>query len=143
LSDSEQERGKAVTERLLEALNAHDLEDQLGLFAEDYQSEQPAHPARTFSGRKQVWENWSNLYESIPDFRAELLRIAIVGEEEWGEWIWRGTREDGTPLEERGVTIMGIRNGRIAWGRLYLEETEREGADITETVRRMAGREEV
>jgi hypothetical protein len=46
-------------------------------------------------------------------------------------------------LEERGVTIMGIRNGRIAWGRLYLEETEREGADITETVRRMAGREEV
>ena len=32
---------------------------------------------------------------------------------------------------------------QIAWGRLYLEETEREGADITETVRRMAGREEV
>ena len=44
-------------------------------------------------------------------------------------------------FEERGVTIMGIRDGQIAWGRLYLEETEREGADITETVRRMAGRE--
>lgn len=42
----------------------------------------------------------------------------------------------GAPLEERGVTIMSIRNGRIARGRLYLEETEREGADITETVRR-------
>jgi ketosteroid isomerase-like protein len=98
---------------------------------------------RCTSGREQVRENWSNLYGSIPDFRDELLRIAIVGEEEWGEWIWRGTKEDGTPLEERGVTIMGIRNGRIAWGRLYLEETEREGADITETVRRMAGREEV
>lgn len=48
-----------------------------------------------------------------------------------------------TPLEERGVTIMGIREGQIAWGRLYLEETEREGGDITETVRRMAGWEEV
>ena len=46
-------------------------------------------------------------------------------------------------MEERGVTIFGIRDGRIAWGRLYLEETEREGADITETVRRMAGREDV
>jgi ketosteroid isomerase-like protein len=90
-----------------------------------------------------VRENWSTLYESIPDFRAELLRLAVVGEEEWGEWIWRGTKEDGTPLEERGVTIMGIRDGQIAWGRLYLEETEREGADITETVRRMAGREEL
>jgi hypothetical protein len=65
-----------------------------------------------------------------------------VGDTEWGEWIWRGTKEDGAPLEERGVTIVGIRDGRIAWGRLYLEETEREGADITETVRRMAGRRE-
>jgi hypothetical protein len=46
-------------------------------------------------------------------------------------------------LEERGVTIVGIRDGRIAWGRLYLEETEREGTDITETVRRMAGQEDV
>jgi ketosteroid isomerase-like protein len=114
MSGSEQERGKAVSVRLLEALNAHDLEGQLGLFDEDYHSEQPAHPARTFSGREQVQENWSKHYESIPDFRAELLRLAIVGEEEWGEWIWRGTKEDGTPLEERGVTIMGIRDGQIA-----------------------------
>jgi hypothetical protein len=38
---------------------------------------------------------------------------------------------------------VGIRNGKIAWGRLYVEETEREGADITETVRRMTGRDEV
>jgi hypothetical protein len=46
-------------------------------------------------------------------------------------------------LEERGVIIMGVHDGKIAWGRLYVEETEREGADITETVRRMTGREEV
>jgi ketosteroid isomerase-like protein len=143
MSGSEQERDKAVTERLLEVINAHDLEGQLACFSADYRSEQPAHPARAFSGREQVRENWSNLYKSIPDFRAELLRLAVVGEEEWGEWIWRGIKEDGTPLEERGVTIMGIRDGQIAWGRLYLEETEGEGADITETVRRMAGREEV
>jgi len=143
MSESEQERGKAVSERLLEAINAHDLEGQLACFNEDYQSEQPAHPARAFSGREQVRKNWSKLYENIPDFRAELLRLAVAGEAEWGEWIWRGTKEDGTPLDERGVTIMGIRDGQIAWGRLYMEETEREGADITETVRRMAGREEV
>ena len=143
MSDIAQAGGKAVTERLLEAMNAHDLEGHLACFNEDYRSEQPAHPARTFSGRKQVRENWSKVYESIPDFRAELLRLAVIGEEEWGEWIWRGTKEDGTPLEERGVIIMGVRDGKIAWGRLYVEETEREGADITETVRRMTGREEV
>jgi ketosteroid isomerase-like protein len=142
MSMGEQEQGKGVSERLLEAMNAHDLEGHLACFNEDYRSEQPAHPARTFRGREQVRENWSKVYESIPDFQAELLRLAVVGEEEWGEWIWRGTKEDGTPLEERGVIIVGIRDGQIAWGRLYFEETEREGADITETVRRMTGREE-
>jgi ketosteroid isomerase-like protein len=143
MSGSEQDHGRAVSEQLLQAMNAHDLKAHLACFHEDYRSEQPAHPTRTFTGREQVRDNWSKLYASIPDFRAELLRIAVVGDEEWGEWIWSGTKEDGTPLEERGVTILGTRDGRIAWGRLYLEETEREGADIAETVRRMAGREDV
>jgi ketosteroid isomerase-like protein len=133
---------RTVSEQLLEAMNAHDIEAHVACFSEDYRSEQPAHPSRTFTGRDQVRENWSRLFDSILDFEADLLRLAIVGDTEWGEWVWRGTKEDGTPLEERGVTIMGIREGRIAWGRLYLEETEREGADIAETVRRMAGHQD-
>jgi hypothetical protein len=79
----------------LEAMNAHDLEGHLACFNEDYRSEQPAHPARTFSGRKQVRENWSKVYESIPDFRAELLRLAVVGEEEWGDGSGGGPRRTG------------------------------------------------
>jgi ketosteroid isomerase-like protein len=131
---------QTVTERLKRAMNAHDLEAHLACFHEDYRSEQPVHPARTFTGRDQVRENWSKLYASIPDFRADVLRFAVAGDTEWAEWRWAGTKEDGTPLDERGVTIVGIRDGRIAWGRLYLEETEQEGADIDETVRKMTGR---
>ena len=138
-----QDHAGAVSERLAQAMNAHHLEAQLACFHDDYRSEQPAHPARTFTGRDQVRQNWSKLFESIPDFQAELLRLTVVGNEEWAEWIWQGTKEDGTPFEERGVSIFGIRAGRIAWARLYLEETEREGAGIAETVRRMTGREDV
>jgi hypothetical protein len=43
-------------------------------------------------------------------------------------------------LDSRGVTIWGIRDDQIVWGRLYLEETERQGADIREAVRRITGR---
>ena len=139
----EQDHGQAVSERLVQAMNAHDLEAHVACFRDDYRSDQPAHPARTFTGREQVRQNWSKLFESIPDFRAELVRLAVVGNEEWSEWIWYGTKEDGTALEERGVIIFGIRDGRFAWARLYLEETEREGADITETVRRITGREDI
>jgi ketosteroid isomerase-like protein len=143
MSGTVQDHAGAVSERLAQAMNAHHLEAQLACFHDDYRSEQPAHPARTFTGRAQVRQNWSELFESIPDFQAELLRLAVVGNEEWAEWIWQGTKEDGTPLEERGVSIFGIRDGRIAWAHLYLEETEREGAGITDTVRRMTGREDV
>ena len=142
MSRSGQNHGGAVSERLVQAMNAHDLDAEVACFRDDYRSEQPAHPARTFIGREQVRQNWSKLFESIPDFRAELLRLAVVGDEEWSEWLWHGTKDDGTPLDERGVTIFGIREGQIAWARLYLEETEREGADITETVRRMAGQKD-
>src|SRR5215218_10143507 len=38
----------AVVERLLEAVNAHDLEAMVALFADDYQNETPAHPQRGF-----------------------------------------------------------------------------------------------
>jgi hypothetical protein len=38
----------------------------------------------------------------------------------------------------RGVTLFGVAEGRISWGRLYMEEVET-GEDIDETVRRLAG----
>lgn len=86
--------------------------------------------------------NWSALLDAIPDFHAEVLRSAADGDIVFVEVHWTGTKADGTPLEERGVIVMGIRDGRIAWGRLYVDEVEREGADIDAVVRRMAGTED-
>ena len=40
------------------------------------------------------------------------------------------------------MLILGIRDDRIAWGRLYADEVEREGSDINAVVGRMAGTED-
>jgi ketosteroid isomerase-like protein len=130
---------KEVLERLQHAMNQHDLEAFLACFASYYRSEQPAHPNRGFGGREQVEKNWSALFGGIPDFRAESLSTAVEGETVWTEWHWTGTRADRSPLDIRGVTLFGIRDGRIAWGRLYVEEVEAAGENIDETVRRLAG----
>jgi ketosteroid isomerase-like protein len=130
---------QSVLERLLAALNAHDLDAFVACFDERYESQQPAHPARAFSGREQVRKNWGALFEQIPDLHAELLRSAVEGEVVWAEMRWTGTKADGAPLDERGVIILGIRDGLIAWGRLYMEEVEAAGAGIDETVDRMTG----
>jgi ketosteroid isomerase-like protein len=131
---------KEVLERLQHAMNQHDLEAFLACFASDYRSEQPAHLNRGFGGREQVEKNWSALFGGIPDFRAESLSTAVEGETVWTEWHWTGTRADRSPLDIRGVTLFGIRDGRIAWGRLYMEEVEAAGENIDETVRRLAGK---
>ena len=133
---------RTLLERLTAAQNTHDLEGMLACFHEDYRSEQPLFPARTFSGIAQVRANWSALLEAIPDFRAEILRSALAGDTVFAEIHWTGTKADGAPLEERGVLIAGIRDDRIAWGRLYVGEVAREGAGIDAVVRRMAGTED-
>jgi ketosteroid isomerase-like protein len=133
---------RALMDRLTAAQNAHDLEGMLACFHEDYRSEQPRFPARTFQGIDQVRANWSALLDAMPDFRAEVLRAAVDGDVIFVEVHWTGTKADGAPLEERGVIIMGVRDDRIAWGRLYVDEVEPESADIDAVVRRMAGTED-
>jgi ketosteroid isomerase-like protein len=128
-----------VIERLTAAQNAHDLEGMLACFHDDYVSEQPIHPARNFRGIDQVRANWSALLAGIADLRAEIVRSAVEGDTVFIEIHWTGTKADGLPFDERGVLVMGVRDDRIAWARLYADEVDREGADIDATVRHMAG----
>jgi hypothetical protein len=123
-----------VAERLTAAMNAHDIEAFVACFAQDYDSRQPAHPDRAFGGRDQVRENWTSIFESVPDFTAELVRADAVGDVEWSEWRWHGTA-----LEMAGVVVAGIRDGRIAWARLYVEPVEQAGSGIEAAVRDMTG----
>jgi ketosteroid isomerase-like protein len=124
-----------VLDRLHLALNAHDLDAFVACFAPGYRSDQPAHPSRAFQGRDQVRENWTSVFAGVPDFHAELLTSETTDDgTELGEWYWQGTYTDGSPFAMRGVTVMGIEDGHIAWGRLYMELVESAGADIDEMV---------
>lgn len=126
-----------VLERLTQAQNAHDAEGFASYFTDDYQSDQPAHPDRSFSGRAQVLENWTSVFAGVPDFRAELVASCRDGSVEWGEVDWRGHHTDGSPFDMRGVIIATIRDGRIASARLYVEPVEHSGMDIDATVEQL------
>ncbi len=125
-----------VMNRLLAAMNEHDLDAFVACFAPGYRSEQPAHPGRAFQGSDKVRENWTGVFSGVPDFNAELLSSATTDDGvEVGEWRWRGTHIDGSSFDMVGVTVMGIEGQHVAWGRLYMEVIEREGADIDQMVR--------
>ena len=126
-----------VLERLHRAMNDHDLEGFVANFHDDYSSEQPVHPERAFRGRAQVHDNWEAIFGGVLDFRADLIRSICHAETGWAEWLWHGTRRDGSRFEMRGVTVFGVRYGRIAWGRLYMENVVMGEGDIREAIKRV------
>jgi len=80
-----------------------------------------AHPGRAFTGNEHVLANWTEVFEGVPDFSAELLASSVAGDTEWAEWIWTGRHPDGSAFAMRGVTVLVIRDGLIAEGRPYME----------------------
>lgn len=127
-----------VLERLHTAMNHHHLDTFLECFDANYQSAQPVHPDRGFSGREQVRKNWAAIFGGVPDFQAKLLSSTAEGDTAWAEWQWTGTRADGSRLDMRGVTLFGIQDGRITWGRLYMEPVQEPGAGIDSAVTEFA-----
>jgi ketosteroid isomerase-like protein len=129
----------AAVERLLESVNAHDLEAMVGCFAQDYVNVTPAHPQRGFGGSQQVRRNWSQLFAGVPDLRAEVLGTAVDGDRVWTEWDISGTRRDGAPFAMRGVVIFGVSSGVIASARFYLEPVEQASGDVDAHTARVVG----
>ena len=126
-----------VAEQLLAAMNAHDIDAFVACFHEDYESEQPAHPDRAFRGSDQVRRNWSGIFESTPDFRAELVRADAATVPNGANGAGTG-RTPTAVLDMAGVIVAGVRDGRMAWARLYVEPVEREGAGSTPRCARCA-----
>lgn len=112
---------EAVLTRIQEAINAHDLDALASCFEQGYDSQFPAHPERAFRGHDQMLANWTAIFAAIPNVKATLHGSVRDGDTVWAEWEWSGNRPDGSPQLLRGVTIQGVRDGRINWVRLYME----------------------
>ena len=115
-------------------MNSHDAEQMASLFSDGYESSQPVHPGRAFSGRVQVLANWRSVFQGVPDFTAELVASAVDGGVEWGEWDWRGQHADGSPFAMRGVIVLYVRDGLVAQARLYVEPVDLGDDDIDRAV---------
>lgn len=129
----------ALLDRLCQATNAHDLDAIEACFAPDYVNETPAHPERNFTGRQQVRRNWEMIVSAVPDIVTNVTRSAVDGNTLWSEWEHRGTRPDGTSHVMRGVIILGVQEGLVAWARFYLEPVQEGGGDYNQFIPRQFG----
>lgn len=124
-----QDEMPTVLQRMSDAINAHDVDAIANCFTNDYKGEQPLHPEIAVilqrrgyaNGLAQVRENWTGLFAQVPDLRATLVAATIHDDFAWAEWHWQGTRTSGAALNLRGVSVAGLRNGIMAWARIYME----------------------
>jgi ketosteroid isomerase-like protein len=126
---------QAMVERLVRATNDHDIDALVACFAEDYENETPAHPARGFRGREQVRRNWEQIFAFVPDIRADVVRLAVDDATAWTEWEMTGTRRDGTAHHMRGVIVFGVRDGLARWAHFYLEPVDAIASTVDDAVR--------
>ncbi len=128
---------RSLPERLLHAVNQHDLEQLVSCLCDDYVNVSPVHPLRGFTGSEQVRRNWSQIFADVPDVRARVLRSAVDGDTLWSEWEMTGRRKDGAAFDLRGVFIFGVAAGRAKWARMFLEPVEETSGDATAFLNRV------
>lgn len=128
-----------VLNRLLRAVNDHDLDALVSCFAPDYVNETPAHPERGFRGNHQVRRNWTQILAGVPDLRAQVPRRAGAGDQLWTEWEMSGTRSDGAAFLMRGVVIFETGDDVIRSARFYLEPVEVTSGDVDAHTHRVVG----
>lgn len=108
--------------RLADALNAHEPAQVAAAFTEHYHCEVPMHPERGFTGNAQVRQNYIEIFDRIPDLRAEVLRWISNGDVSWSEWEMTGTGPGDSSVILRGVVIADAPDGGpIAHTRFYIE----------------------
>jgi steroid delta-isomerase-like uncharacterized protein len=110
-----------ITEHFLQsfadAFNAHDTKAIMAHMTDDCVFEASAGPdvnGERFMGQEQVKKAFENVFATFPDARWVNPRHFISGDRGFSEWIFTGTKTDGTKVEVTGCDLFTFKNGKIA-----------------------------
>ena len=99
------------------AWNAHDVEALLDFMTDDgvfQASVGPAPFGTTAVGREALRRAYSAIWQTYPDAQWTNGRHFAAGNNACSEWIFIGTKADGTKVEVQGCDLFTLRNGKIA-----------------------------
>jgi ketosteroid isomerase-like protein len=101
---------------LVDAFNAHDLDQIMAFFAEDATLDMPrgSSPWGTrYSGKDQVRAGLATRFEMVPDVRYGEARHWATDEMGVSEWLLTGTLSSGQKLAVRGCDHYEFREGKV------------------------------
>ena len=110
-----------VTEELLQsfanAFNAHDTKAIMSYMTDDCVFEASAGPdvdGEKFTGQEQVKKAFEDVFAMFPDAHWGNTVHFVSGNRGFSEWIFTGTKLDGTKLEVTGCDLFTFKSGKIA-----------------------------
>jgi len=100
-----------------EAFNAHDIKTIMSFMTEDCVFEASAGEkvdGEKFTGQEEVRKAFENVFATFPDAHWGNAHHFISGNRGFSEWIFTGTKSDGSKVEVTGCDLFTFKNGKIA-----------------------------
>ena len=100
-----------------DAFNAHDISAIMSFMTDDCVFEASAGPdfdGEKFTGQEQVRKAFENVFETFPDAHWGNSSHFVLGDRGFSEWIFTGTKSDGTKVEVTGCDLFTFKDGKIA-----------------------------
>lgn len=101
----------------VDAFNAHDVKAIMSLMTEDCVFEASAGPdfnGEKFTGQQRVKEAFEEVFKTFPDAHWGNAQHFVLGDRGFSEWIFTGTKSDGTKVEVTGCDLFTFKDGKIA-----------------------------
>jgi ketosteroid isomerase-like protein len=112
---------KVIEESFLQsfcdAFNAHDVPAIMSHMTEDCVFEASAGPdfnGKKSSGQQEVAKAFDDVFKTFPDAHWGNARHFIQGNRGVSEWVFKGTKTDGTRVEVTGCDLFTFRDGKIS-----------------------------
>jgi len=100
-----------------DAFNAHNIKAIMSHMTDDCVFEASAGPdfnGEKFTGQQQVKEAFEKVFETFPDAHWGNPRHFVSGDRGFSEWIFTGTKTDGTNVEVTGCDLFTFKDGKIS-----------------------------
>ena len=112
----------ATLQAFADAWNQHDADALMSFMTEDCVFESSAGPevcGTRYVGREAVRAGYVEVWTTFPDAHWGNDRHFVLGDRGVSEWIFTGTRADGTRVEVNGCDLFTFRDGKIALKNSY------------------------
>lgn len=100
-----------------DAFNAHDADKIMSMMTDDCIFQASAGPdvdGEKFVGKEEVKKAFQQVFATFPDARWANARHFISGDKGVSEWVFSGTKSNGTRVEVTGCDLFIFRDGKIA-----------------------------